>query len=640
MNQPSTPPASDPTDDNPNISQGQSIETFVNTGVTGTGQDDLFQNKFTRQGELIRNTSQSALTAKSAHHHNYRSAPYVKPKGGYPATRKPPGQGKSRLDFLLDTPTLDYFLPPGDTINATLAEIIVLLPHWFKNRDLAVRFQNNGITAAVHFEILKEYRDMELSPRGQYERPFEHITDMYRKTMRKIDVNWTKARHAPPADWSPTFMMINNFLPESAHEPGYIMPAPIPFKELATNLKKLPQAYDAGDITRALDHAMNYQKWNQKGQLVDFLFPDDIHMILDHIGRTLITVDHTDRYIVERYNRIVKLADHERRQRLQAEKEQKKLAEQMVSQPTRPFQYYHHPQPRDLQSRLAQPVHLPRQGNFPQQPSTQKEPLPDQDPWNNVVEQPFASQQTYVALPNFPCLNGEYNGLPDDSQQDFPAPAKNISSLDVGYGGLPPIGEYAYPLAIRDVHQNNGHHTSTGAELGSNNNFSMFPIMGSSFQKAAAEIAIRIASQSAEHVAYDEDGLPPVPSVCKLEPDPNQLRLGLNAYGQPADQQDEPINLEGFDINSVMTATQSYEPAGLPTPSPESNRSHKYHPSDLLRDCHEGSEEDDSSDLARASRWARRDGVSACKLTVADLEMVIGLVDQIGGEVLALREKK
>jgi hypothetical protein len=189
------------------------------------------------------------------------------------------------------------------------------------------------------------------------------------------------------------------------------------------------------------------------------------------------------------------------------------------------------------------------------------------------------------------------------------------------------------------MHENNDHHTSTGAEFGQNINFSMFPIMESSFQKAAAEVASRIASHSAERVAYD-DGLPPIPDVCKLEPDVDQLHQGLNAYGQSADQSDEPINLEGFSVDAVMAANQSYNPIGLPTPSPEPKHTHGYHPSDLLRDCHEGLDENDNSDLARASRWSRRDEVSACELTFADLDMVIGLVDQDNGEVQASRLKE
>jgi hypothetical protein len=98
--------------------------------------------------------------------------------------------------------------------------------------------------------------------------------------------------------------------------------------------------------------------------------------------------------------------------------------------------------------------------------------------------------------------------------------------------------------------------------------------------------------------------------------------------------------LEGFSVDAVMAANQSYNPIGLPTPSPEPKHTHGYHPSDLLRDCHEGLDENDNSDLARASRWSRRDEVSACELTFADLDMVIGLVDQDNGEVQASRLKE
>ncbi|KAF1850601.1 uncharacterized protein K460DRAFT_273239, partial [Cucurbitaria berberidis CBS 394.84] len=215
-------------------------------------------------------------------------------------------QSQPRNLLLRDFALHDYVLPTGGPINATMTEIIVLLPNWFRNRDIAVRFQNNGINGGIHFAIFKEHHDLALVTATECERARDRITDQYRRTMRLVAPTWTKATQKAPNGWNENDMVINNFLPDAARQPEYITPASVPFKSLAVGLKKLPSGTDAGDLTRALDFAMKNQNFDKHSQGVDFMFPDDLQLILDHIGRTKITSEHTDPHTVRQYSDLLK----------------------------------------------------------------------------------------------------------------------------------------------------------------------------------------------------------------------------------------------------------------------------------------------------------------------------------------------
>lgn len=175
------------------------------------------------------------------------------------AVPKPPGSGK-RPQFLQHIPSNEYVFPQGGLINATIVDIIVILPQWFRNPGILFRLLNNGITSGVHFAILDEHRHLNLHNPDDVERARDHLSDTYRRVMRKVDPAWTKAKHQVPEDWDEFAMSIHNFVSEAAEKVGYVARAPIPFRDLAIGLKKLPQGSDAGDLTRALEYAMQHQK--------------------------------------------------------------------------------------------------------------------------------------------------------------------------------------------------------------------------------------------------------------------------------------------------------------------------------------------------------------------------------------------
>ncbi|EUC46057.1 hypothetical protein COCMIDRAFT_93767, partial [Bipolaris oryzae ATCC 44560] len=230
-------------------------------------------------------------------------------------THNDPPTGKHRAHFMLDMPHHEYIFPAGGTINATMVEILVLLPHWFRNPQILMRFLNNGLTSNIHIMILEEYRGLELNTGEEIERARDYIADQYRKAMRKIMPGWLRRNHKAPEDWDATVMSIENAIPEAATRDGYVAPPSIPFKNLADGLKKLPQGYDAGHLTRALDYAMKNGKHGKDGSTTVFMFPDDIQIILDHIGRTEITLTHLDTYVISRYASMARVTEQARRKK-------------------------------------------------------------------------------------------------------------------------------------------------------------------------------------------------------------------------------------------------------------------------------------------------------------------------------------
>lgn len=206
--------------------------------------------------------------------------------------------------FLRDLPAHCYTLP-NVTLNFTIIEMLVLLPNWFKNKAICARFLNNNLTANVHFAILEEYRELSFVSDHEREKARRSLADECRKTMRKFQSGWTRAKHAAPLEWDPFSIAMDGFVPDDVRFEDYRRPASILLRDLMIGVKKLPGGSDAGDLTRAVEFTL------ESGR--DYLFPDDLPTILDHIGRTQVTKEHTDRPIVRRYSDMKRLEDHAKR---------------------------------------------------------------------------------------------------------------------------------------------------------------------------------------------------------------------------------------------------------------------------------------------------------------------------------------
>ncbi|KAF2034117.1 hypothetical protein EK21DRAFT_85567 [Setomelanomma holmii] len=210
-----------------------------------------------------------------------------------------------RAGFLTQVPDYPFQMPAGPPLHFTLVDVIAITSNWFANSFFAARFLNNGLTSSVQVRILQEYRDIILSE-SDIDRAKDNISDRYRTTMRKVDKDWSRAKHKAPLGWDQGNMAVNMFEPDYQRERNRKDYQSIPFKALLRGLKKLPHGSDAGDLTRALHFAMQNTKTGLNGEQLELMFPDDIHMILGRIGYTQIMPDHTDRTIIKRYKQAVK----------------------------------------------------------------------------------------------------------------------------------------------------------------------------------------------------------------------------------------------------------------------------------------------------------------------------------------------
>ena len=487
-------------------------------------------------------------------------APHRQPrkKGDNTTVPKAPARGKPRAQFLLDIPTHEYFLSNDGPINATLVDLIVILPQWFRNPAVAWRILNNGITAAVHFAILDKHRHLGLTSSEEAERARNHISDTYRKTMRKTWKGWTKAKHHVPCDWDKSAMSITNFFPEAAKKVDYVPPPSIPFKSLAIGLKSLPEDDDKGDLTRALDYALRYQKLDEHGQPTDFMFPDDIHLILQCIGPSEITRDCYDEAIINRYSEAVRVAESERRKQLNGQRRQQQAAEEAATEEaaTQSVPYFYPDQPSSLE---GFPMDL------------------------------LAQQQMQPAV-GFSSSNQGYNGMPltgmgvlmPNTVQHSPATEANSQDL------------LQWPPQMQSrPHEYNGLNFT---EHNYSHPFRSHPVRPKS-QEAAAAVASELVHQGAQPAHVD---IPDTPYICESEgyvQDDNAFAESW-LYLNPQEGAGQ--------VDALMAANQTYNFSDVERLASTSLQPRFcYQPDMPLLDCPEGQDLNDWGELARAARWAQ-----------------------------------
>jgi hypothetical protein len=206
-----------------------------------------------------------------------------------------------RAHFLQNTVSATYLFPPGPVLNFTMVEIITFLPHLYKEPHIAYRFLNNYMTTAIHFAILSAHRTLHLFSDAAEMQAREIITEGYRLAMRKWRPNWTRAAHVVPSSWDALALAVQNVEPVAAREKGYRVPLAVPFRRLMDGVKMAPRGSDRGDLTRAVEFARDNAKVDAEGRAREWMFPDDIQVILDLCGRTEAKLEHGDRRAVRRW---------------------------------------------------------------------------------------------------------------------------------------------------------------------------------------------------------------------------------------------------------------------------------------------------------------------------------------------------
>ncbi|KAF2122154.1 hypothetical protein BDV96DRAFT_640216 [Lophiotrema nucula] len=250
------------------------------------------------------------------------------PPGPLPAPRAPPATvlqndkryynfpKSSYISVLKMVPMYDYMIPEGpgkEIVNFTAVEIIAILPHWYQNQWVANRLVSNGIKGGTHQKILRTFRTEareESTPQAMKDYYIDGIRRCYLGAMRGFGFNrpqhlsdWKLTSHRPPQNWKPFDISVNEFCPDRVRRDGPNAPGPqsVPFRKLLEGVDHLPQGPDAADLTRALNFVLENPMKIQNGCASPWMFPDDLHVILNTVGRTEVTQAHSDGEVVKRY---------------------------------------------------------------------------------------------------------------------------------------------------------------------------------------------------------------------------------------------------------------------------------------------------------------------------------------------------
>lgn len=522
-----------------------------------------------------------------------------KPGGTVYATTQP-GTGFTvmRAAYLQSLPEHAYVMPPGPALNFTLPDIFVLLPLWFKNTQIVVRALNNGVNSSVHFEILRQHRVLDI-PESELARLKDAISDNYRRTMRRFNIKWTKVSHKAPENWNPNDLSVNYFVPDtpatgsSQPQPPVAFNQPIPFKDLMGDVEKLPQGPDAGDLTRAVDFAMNNQKRIENGEVSEWMFPTDIHSILNHIGYTNITGDHLDGSVVARYLKTSKQSayyDRKRRRDLEAAglpapaPKRRHVAKAKTSGPVAP-QHEPHPQQESPNVQTLRPL-LPQLPVVPDFHAPNSQCVAMQPPGIRIVESTPPSQHVIHA-------EGFWDGssvtsVATSEPSSGVVPAKMKAELSTWDEGEDPFGGHGHDLSNLDGGYDVRSDIETTEEVD--------PVL------SGTEGAEEVFTFGMEDVSFH---------------DIDELLAGH----------------QQFDFSDLFTPS----PETGVYPEPEANALGETVQTDYtqyafdhyLRSCVEADDYEDFSDLARAGRWCRVRENLAWHYTVSDLGFVVALMNMM-----------
>ncbi|KAH9880473.1 hypothetical protein IAQ61_000764 [Plenodomus lingam] len=186
-------------------------------------------------------------------------------------------------------------LPFPAHANLTAAEILTFLPHSIGNADILYRLVSNGGTRRVFSAIINTQRllllQWSLNNCG---------TTMYKAMNDAGYVGWTVGNHdfwhnSKKATWRE-----ENLNVAGCRQPGEIngsrtLAPDVPFRNLAMDVRQMPQGHDALDLTRMVQHCV------QKSEKA-WMYPSDYSALLDHLGGpTAVTPQHYDREVFKRW---------------------------------------------------------------------------------------------------------------------------------------------------------------------------------------------------------------------------------------------------------------------------------------------------------------------------------------------------
>ena len=222
--------------------------------------------------------------------------------GGTAPTKRQPGRGVSgsantpkKHNRLAGAPSQNLPFPQGPC-NITVIEIVCFLPQWLKSIDVIDRIISNGGSAGAIAKMIGLLRDT-----GDESISSCSVLRMMQKPMKSRGgqyKHWAVGTHIPPPGHDPSSISVTGFrTPAQTHKGPSKAQTSVPFKDLAKNLKSLPQITDALDLTRCVQYHMHpthqHEIWN---------FPDHFNALVQHLGGPIpITADSLDVAIFNRF---------------------------------------------------------------------------------------------------------------------------------------------------------------------------------------------------------------------------------------------------------------------------------------------------------------------------------------------------
>jgi hypothetical protein len=161
------------------------------------------------------------------------------------------------------------------------------------------RFASNGVTRNILWTIINTNRYAE----KQW--PANSCGRTIYQTMRRAGFeNWTVGSHDQwhrenEENWNQNDLCVGTFVtPCQSYEKSHLAPS-IPFADLALDVRKFPQGYDALDLTRMVKYAL------EKPQET-WLYPRDYEKLLEALGGPLeVRPENTDPAVFSRWKDVV-----------------------------------------------------------------------------------------------------------------------------------------------------------------------------------------------------------------------------------------------------------------------------------------------------------------------------------------------
>ncbi|KAF2472842.1 uncharacterized protein BDR25DRAFT_392698 [Lindgomyces ingoldianus] len=185
-------------------------------------------------------------------------------------------------------------VPFPESANITAVELLTFLPLSLKSPDVVFRLISNGGSRFIN-KIVNTVRELERPW------PSNSCGIMLRNTMRQSGYkNWSITTHEKwhkkvAAEWDEKKLNVAGFQTPSEKLQRSPPRLPIPFADLALDVKKFPEGDDALDLTRMVKFAMENPE-------EEYWYPTDYEKLLKHLGGPLEVKDeHTDRQVFKRW---------------------------------------------------------------------------------------------------------------------------------------------------------------------------------------------------------------------------------------------------------------------------------------------------------------------------------------------------